>query len=136
MDLLQRSDDQQLQAKPPEQFKGKPRRLVGAPAEGLVDDREPERPRLGRTPLELELVGERGGEDRVRELLLLPAGLAAGVGVRLVFAIVFPVPLGGGEGVPIPHVGDLPRPLLVRLALPIAALEPLDDPLDLQEFLF
>ena len=135
VDLLQRRDDQQLQAEPLEQLEREPGRLIRAPAEGLVDDREPEGPRLGGAPLQLELVDEGGGEDRVRELLLLPAGLAAGVGVRLVLAVVLAVALGGGEGVPVPHVGDQPRPLLVRVGQPLAALEPLDDPLHLQELL-
>ena len=44
VDLLQRGDDQQLQAEPAEQLQREPGRLVGAPAERLVDDREPERP--------------------------------------------------------------------------------------------
>ena len=135
MDLLQRGDDQQLQAEPAEQLEREPGGLVRAPAERLVDDREPEGPRLGDAPLQLELVGERGGEDRVRELLLLTAGLAGGVGVALVFAVVLAVPLGGGEGEPVPDVGDQPRPLLVRLGLSLPPLEPLDDPLDLQELL-
>ena len=136
MDLLQRGDDQQLQAQPPEEGQRVTGREVRAAPERLVDDDEPEGLGTRGSPVELELVRQRRGQDRVGELLLLPAGFAAGVGVRLVFAVVLPVPLGGGEGVPIPHVGDQPRPLLVRLALPIAALEPLDDPLDLQELLF
>ena len=90
---------------------------------------------LRRAPLQLELVGQRRGEDRVGELLLLAAGLAAGVGVVLVFGVVLAVPLGGGEDEPVPHVGDAPGPLPVRLGLPLAAPEPLDDPVDLQELL-
>ena len=44
VDLLQRGDDQQLQAEPAEQLQREPGRLVGAAAERLIDDREPERP--------------------------------------------------------------------------------------------
>ena len=42
VDLLQRRDDQQLQAEPAEQVERKPGGLVGAAAERLVDDDEPE----------------------------------------------------------------------------------------------
>jgi hypothetical protein len=62
VDLLQRGDDEQLQAEPAEQLQREPGRLVGAPAERLIDDREPERPGLRRTPFQLELVGERGAK--------------------------------------------------------------------------
>jgi hypothetical protein len=44
VDLLQGGDDQQLEAEPAEQVQREPGRLVGAPAERLINDREPERP--------------------------------------------------------------------------------------------
>ena len=50
VDLLQRGDDQQLQAEPGEQLEREPGGLVRAAAERLVDDREPERPRLAPRP--------------------------------------------------------------------------------------
>src|SRR5487761_580586 len=68
VDLLQRRHDQQLEAEPFEQLEGEPGRLVRAAAERLVDDRELERPRLRGAPLELELVRQGRGEDRVGEL--------------------------------------------------------------------
>ncbi len=44
VDLLQRGDDQQLQAEPLEQLEREPGRLIGPAAERLVDDHEPEGP--------------------------------------------------------------------------------------------
>ena len=51
VDLLQRGHDQQLQAELAEQLQREPGGLIGAAAERLVDDREPERPGLGRRPI-------------------------------------------------------------------------------------
>src|SRR5258708_5852580 len=58
VDLLQRSDDEQLQAEPVEELEREPGRLVRAAAERLVDHDKPEDPRPGGSPLQLELLGE------------------------------------------------------------------------------
>ena len=71
--MLFRSE--QLQPEGGEQLQGVAGRDVRSAAERLVDDREPEVPRLLDAPLQPELVGQRRREDRVRELLLLPADL-------------------------------------------------------------
>lgn len=91
MNFLQRRDDEELQPEPGEEFQRVARRDVRATPESLVDDREPEVPRLLRTPLKPELVGERRGQDGVGELLLLAARLAVGVAVVLPLVIGFGV---------------------------------------------
>src|SRR2546429_1609973 len=59
VDLLQRGDNQQLQAELVEQLEREPGGLVRAATEGLVGDRKPERPPLDRAPFHLELVRQR-----------------------------------------------------------------------------
>ena len=54
----------------------------------------------------------------------------------LMLRVVFPGPFRGGEDEPIPYVGDPLGPGAVGFRLPFAALESLDDGLDLQELLF
>lgn len=84
MDPLQGSDDQQLELHSLEQLQAIPRRLIGSAAERLVDHNKPEAAplahvlgrALARPKSELERQGR--GQDGVGQLLLLPAGLAAG----------------------------------------------------------
>ena len=83
--------------------------------------------------VEPELVGERGSEDRVGELLLLAARLAVGVGVGLVLLVGLAPALGRVEDEPVAHVGDAQRPLPVVLGHPLATLEPRDEGPDLLE---
>ncbi len=84
MDLLQWRDDQKLQAEPGEERQRVLGRHLRPTPERLVDDHEAERLRSGRPPVQFELVGQRGGQDRVRQLLLLAPGLSGRVGVVLV----------------------------------------------------
>ena len=115
VDLLQWRDDQQLQIELLEQAQTVLGRFVRAAAEGLIDDDEAERARARRAPLQPELVGQAGGQDRVRQLLFLAARLAAGIGVVLVLAAIFAPALAGGEDEPLADIGDLGRPAAVGL---------------------
>src|SRR5690606_5959156 len=84
-------------------------------------------------PLQAELVGQARRQDGVGELLLLAAGLAAGVGVVLVFAVVLAPAFAGGEQEPVAHVGDLGGPAAILLRQAFAAAEAVDDGLDLEK---
>ncbi|WSX86199.1 hypothetical protein OG799_04260 [Micromonospora sp. NBC_00898] len=125
VDLLQGCDDQQLQAETLEQGEREAGGVVGATAEGFVDDDEPEC--AGVLGVETELVGQGRGQDGVGELLFLPSGLAAGVGVGLVFGVVVSPALGGCEGEPVADVGDASGPSAVGLCLAFPAAEALDE---------
>lgn len=136
MDLLERSDDEQLEAHALEELEGERGSRVRAAAEGLVDDHETKRARAPLPRLEPELVGEARCQDRVRELLLLSAGLTAGIGVVLMLAVVLPPAFGCREDGPVPHVRDLPRPATVELCGAFSSPEAIDDPFDLDELSF
>jgi hypothetical protein len=62
VDLLQRGDDEQLQAEPAEQLQREPGRLVGARpnASSMTANRNVRD--FAAPPFQLELVGERGAE--------------------------------------------------------------------------
>src|SRR5262245_61529332 len=62
VDLLQRRDNQELQAHLLEQLEAEARRLVGAAPECLVDDHEMEGARARCSGIDAELIGEAGGQ--------------------------------------------------------------------------
>src|SRR5699024_600640 len=66
-------------------------------------------------------------ENRVGELLLLPAGFAIGIGVMFELDAGFAIDLRGPEREPVADVDDAGGPRLVRVRVPGAALEPFDD---------
>ena len=131
VDLLQRSHDQELQPEPGEEVEGIPRRSFGSPAEGLVDDHEPERLGARHPPVQFELVGQRCGQDGVGQLLLLATGLPGRVRVVLVLLIVDLPSLGGGEHEPLADIRHPACPGAILVGHALAALEPVDDLLDL-----
>ena len=63
----------------------------------------------------------------------MPAGLAARVGVVLVFGVVLTPTLGGVEGEPVAYVGDPPGPGRVHVGMARPSAEPFDDLLHLEE---
>jgi hypothetical protein len=89
-------------------------------------------PGLGGGGVDTELIGERGREDGVGELLLLAAGLAAGIGVDLVLAVVAAVEFAGGEDEPAPYVGDPGGPPGVDAGVVGTALETVKECFDLE----
>ena len=88
VDLLEWRNDQQLQVQLSEQLQPVLRRFVRSPAEGFIDHYKTEGTRLDLAPLQSELIGQARRQHRISQLLLLPAGLAAGIGIVLMLAVV------------------------------------------------
>src|SRR6266699_83477 len=133
--FLQRRDDQELKVKLFEQLQAVARAFIRSAAECLVYHYETKTSLTGTCVVQPELVGQRRCEDCVSKLFFLTAGFAGGVAIEFALGAVRAPALFCAEFKPIAYIGHLGCPAVIKIGLPFASGEPLDQRFDLKELL-